>query len=478
MSFTNRTFLLSYVLLWACGAPTPGPVYSGAMHSSDALRDDVSTVLTTLEEAYGPKALIVPVAWQRLRRQLEALEVDPMSNERFCDVLGSVLTEFRDPGLFVTLEPGANERCHAEDVSGHSAGMPSGGVASADNFATGDALYEVRRQGQTTLIGVRHFAPRDDPGWEGMPVFDVNAPAILLDLRGAGGTDPRALLDRIWGMTEGRRVGFPLRNVVRAEGSLADAARGRAEALGSGSRRDSAVWSELVGPPRPSYTPQRKPAVAVLIDSGCEEACQLVARVLETWGDATIVGTLSTANSVLRDDPGVVLLPQTGIALHFQTTAYVLNWAIDFQGDATWRTRPVPGQAADESLEGVVRALNYRASTTRRVEELAEVVARPCAEEATFNSRNAMPPTVRERVFGDYDASVEQSVTVTMDLPEAAAREWLGGCPGVHLAESSTEPDGSTFLHLESRPSFMELSRILGHEATRALMIHNLPLVR
>ncbi|MFT5358942.1 MAG: hypothetical protein ACI9KE_006183 [Polyangiales bacterium] len=356
--------LLTVLILSACASPIRAPSYPG-----DTLHEDVSTVIATLEDAYASKALIVPVAWQHLRRHLESLDITSADRERFCDVMGSALTEFRDPGLFVTLEPGddVSARCHAADIAGHVEGLPSDGSHGGENIA-GDSLYEVRREGQTTLIGVRHFAPRDDAGWESFPVFDVRAPAILLDLRGAGGTDPRAVLDRLWGITQGRQIGFPLRRVARAEGSIAEAARARAAAEDRHTRRDPEVWNELVGPPRLSVPHQPQPFVSVLIDAGCEEACQLVARVLEIWADATIVGTLSTRSLVSRDEPGIVILPETGIALHFPTSAYLLNWGFVGQG-AAWRTRPAPGRAADESLDGVLRTLNYRVSTTRRVEE-------------------------------------------------------------------------------------------------------------
>ncbi len=460
-----------------CGAaqrPLTGPALA-----HDDVRADLAEIADALETAYGPRALRTPETWASMRAELDALAAEPMDRRRLCERVGGVLTRLIDPGLFVS-ESVAGERCLDPD-RGTSGGYPrAGGSLGANVASASSAPFEASEREGVLVLAVRRFEPATDPGWVSLEAVPIeSAPGVLVDLRGAGGSDPRGFMPALAGLLR-KPVPPPLRAIVRAEGALADRLRAAAAAAGQISRRDAEVWAALVGEETPPAVPAsaRPPRpMTVLLDRGCEEACQLVARSLATWAGAEVVGELSTETPLVTDEPALLALPRTGLFVHFDTTTYVPAEAIErMEGLALlWQTGH--GEMDDmlpHALASLAAAVSLRADLAR----FAATPPAPCGDAPAVATEEALAPEARARLSGRLSADEPQVLTATLALEPEAAQAWVSGCPGlVPHAAFRVGRDGPSLVLLERTMSFEALSRLLASDVVRHVSIdHDAPL--
>jgi hypothetical protein len=458
-----------------------------------AVREDLAVLVRALDAAYAPRVFTTIDTWRMFRTELDALATHEQDPHTLCARLGGVLTRLTQPALYAT--PGdSNARCLNNE--GSSGGYPYEGLRVGDNVAASAArLYALRAEPvdpAVTVLGIRRFEPRDAPGWEGFAAATetaVHATGLVLDLRGAGGSDPTAALPLVAALA-GRADLHPLRAIERREGADVDALRAvYAASHGGPERRAIEPWRALVGdegmpemPPTPS--PDAPPArpVRVLVDQSCGEACELVARMLHAYARAEVVGLVGAAHRLAVDEPGLVVLPHSGVRVYVPTAVYVLNPRIGrVTGDrGSWYDRrgygasasagtPVPDALAS-TVEGVRGVLEARA----RVARWDHAQPRACGEYPAVAREQDLPADARARLNGGYLTNQAMEITVTVDLPATRAAAYLGGCPGVAASYAYGQDGATFFLHADS---FEALSRVVQSEAVRAVSVQPQPVI-
>lgn len=453
-----------------CGAaqrPLAGPAL--ARPDVDA---DVAALVDALETAYGPRAVHTPETWAGMRAELGAIASEHVDRRRLCERIGGVLTRLTDPRVFVS-ETVGGERCLDPD-GGTSGGYPRPGASLGTNVAsTTSAPFEASVRGTVLVLAIREFTPASDPGWAPLASVPFDAPGVLVDLRGARGSNPRGFAPALAGLL-GQPVPPLLRAIDRAEGEAADRLRAAATDAGVLPRRDADVWAALVG----TETPPALPATArpprpmmVLVDRGCEEACQLVARALATWAGAGVVGQLSTETPLVTDEPALLVLPHSGLVVRFDTTAYELAAAIEpMQGLALlWQT----GQGEmDDLFPSALAALTDAVALRADLARFAATPPAPCASAPSVATPEALAPEAQARLSGRLRADEPQILSVTVALEPEAAQAWVTGCPGLvaHTA-FRVGRDGPSLVILERTTSFEALSRLLVSDVVRHVAI-------
>lgn len=467
----SRTVALTMMALaLGCGGaqrPLTGP----ALARSD-VEADLAAVADALDTVYGPRALHTPETWASMRAELTALSAETMDRRRLCERIGGVLTRLTDPGVVVA-ETVGGERC-LDPERGTAGGYPRAGASLGTNVASASsAPFEVRVEDGVLVLGVRRFEPPSDPGWAALASAPLDAPGVLVDLRGASGSDPRGFFRALAGLL-GHEVPHPLRAIVRSEGETADRLRAAAIDAGLRARRDRDVWAALVGSETPpAIVPGARPPrpMTVLIDHGCEEACQLVARMLATWAGAEVVGELSTETPLVTDEPALLVLPRSRLTLRFDTAAYVPAPAIErLEGLALlWQTGDgTMNDVLAPQLAMLAETLHLRAELAR----FASSPPAPCASLPTVATPEALSPEARARLSGELRADEPQILSATLALEPEAAQEWIAGCPGL-VAHSAFRAgrDGPALVILERTTSFEALSRLLAADVVQRVAI-------
>ncbi|HEX7702211.1 MAG TPA: hypothetical protein VF403_15845, partial [Kofleriaceae bacterium] len=74
----------------------------------------------------------------------------------------------------------------------------------------------------------------------------------------------------------------------------------------------------------PAATAHLTPTIIVLVGRGCDSACELVARVLETYTKATVFGGVLQTGRLGHDDPARMVLPHSRLSIYFFATRFVL----------------------------------------------------------------------------------------------------------------------------------------------------------
>nr|HEX4316850.1 hypothetical protein [Kofleriaceae bacterium] len=173
-----------------------------------------------------------------------------------------------------------------------------------------------------TVLTVRDFSRE----W---PALDLDrlarATAIVVDMRAATGTDPRPLLPWLERLT-GRAPFTPLREIDRPK--VLDPYVAAYAARYASDARDPAVWTKLVGA-MPAARGGATTPIAVIVGDGCGAACELIARSLVTYANATLYGQVLQAGRLDRDEPAVFVTPHSKIEVYFRATAYFLNADIE-----------------------------------------------------------------------------------------------------------------------------------------------------
>ncbi|MFN0250576.1 MAG: S41 family peptidase [Kofleriaceae bacterium] len=240
---------------------------------------------------------------------------------------------------------------------------------------------------------VRDLSDGANPAWAtlaGELAKVANAPGIIVDMRGAFGGDPRPLLPWLKTIT-GRPDLAPLREIRRPAQLDPYVAAYDARYLKEG--RDRAHWTPLVGPARTG--PTVKTPIAVLVGRHCESACELVARVLETYANAIVIGGVGRSGRLDRDEPAMVTLPSSKAEIYFHAAEYLLATDIEAKTGPTnewWLRR----RAEPVDYDGTAIAER----------ELLRQIASPapvsCAGFVAYKDRKRFPEPLRKKIHASF----------------------------------------------------------------------------
>lgn len=364
-------------------------------------------------------------------------DLAPLSRRELCGVIGSMLGPLHGTTAQLPDEPG---RCVSWNVKVSRGALrfeaaDQGANLALDqnaNFLLDDAQQSV------PVLAIRRFASPDDPGWNGLDGASetlLDAPAVLLDLRGATGDDPRAVWPLVETWTGGRPLA-PLHAIVRRGAAMPDTLRRDYLASGGRPERSQEIWRSLVGPAPPLPPGDGLPdrSITVLVGPGCESACQLVAHTLETYARAGVVGDVNREPSLVLGGMARVVLPGSGIEVSFPTTAYLPHRgrarhereAVDWH--VPWREKP-----ARDALPDARKGLEHAVALHRRLARWAHEEPTACSLLPTRSSWHDLPPAVRRRMSSPWAAGEPHTITVYLELPLDRASAYVGGCPGIEV---------------------------------------------
>jgi hypothetical protein len=499
------TRAISLALVWlfvasGCGARSPRPLVvdpdapvvsvertpgdrSRAL-GDDAVARDLAVVLDVLETEYAGRVFVTPETFASTRRALEEITRRSHDVGSLCDAVGSALTRLIDPGLYVSADADASRRCRGDE--GTAGGLEYPGVRVGEGIAReGTSALALRFDDEperVAILGVRAFVPASDPSWSGAEETlraALSARALVIDLRGARGADAAALAPLL--ATFSRDA--PLAAIERAETSRAGAMRAAADAL------DLAESADVGASLSPFTTALSSPAagadmkrdVVVLVDHACEEGCELVARHLATHADAAILGQVAWTHRLPRGEPGVIVLPDSGLRVVVPLRAVTVSAALAHRtGDrGSWFDRRGYGRGGDvvpqpDLLPGAIEAVRTRARHRARVTRLLEGSLPDCAALPRAASLSALSDAHRQRLDA-FASSLERShdATIFVDLPQAQASALVGACPGLRIVGAyALGPPGldETGVHVVFR-DVLDLTRPLSAEAVRRIEV-------
>lgn len=435
---------------------------------------ELRLVEETLDAAY-PRALMTEDAWRSARKRLRSVrEHEAMTAARFCEVLGSAVARVHDVRVFM---PDGKAACldYELGIPAHAVERPA---ADAGPNSAGDRRFglETVRRGRDTVavLGVSAFEP-PGPAWAG---FDeavkstLQADALILDLRGARGRDPRAALPLLRALT-GLKALPLLKAIDRSDAPEVEALR-RPFAAG---HRDRAVWRGLVGALPPAPKAPRRPAhvATVLIGPGCAEACQLVARTLERYAHIGVIGELPRFGpSLVAGERAQVVLPRTKLRVELPTAAYVLAEGLARYPSMSKWWRHGRGTTKDRDvLEPAIDNLLSTLERYRRIDRWKDRDPPACATLPTVEDWRSLPPAARKRTSSGWPSP--RVVTVWLHLPLERARAYVAGCPGVTVSGGGYEVNETAHLTVHAA-RWSDVARLAHSEALVGISIeHDLP---
>ena len=260
-------------------------------------------------------------------------------------------------------------------------------------------------------LTIRDLSNADAPAWRGFadavrPL--ASARAVILDLREATGSDPRALLPWVSELTGD--VGAPLRAIERPPTADRFVASYAARFTDGG--RDPALWRTLLAPLAAGS--HRTQPLEVIVGAGCESACELIARLLEAHAGATLLGGVRTSGRLARDEPAMFVLPHSQTQVYFHATRYVLSTAIEAATGPSDAWHALSWDDVDEPVPGSYVAFAVRDLTRRLAGGWPRCDALPERD-------------VASTAIGCEDG---RTIVVTSDAPPSAMRRLLATCGG------------------------------------------------
>lgn len=436
---------------------------------------DVAAAREAIVKGYAGRVFNTPATWASFLKELDAIPGRRHTRRSLCDAIADAITRLTKPSLFVM--PATGKRCGRRQTRG---GMTYTADNAGINVAAGDtrlyALFEQHRP-HIAVLGIRKFAPPDDNGWQGFATAvqtTAGADAIVIDLRNSTGDDPRGALPLVYELAHSREL-RPLRSVEVRTGSVAKRLRAARRKRYSAYRaRDPQVWKQFVGKEptgeanRADGIRQRGPdeaMVKVLLGGGCGPACELIARMLQTYAGAQLQGRVGWVGRLALDDVGVVVLPASKARLYVPTAAYVLNPRIRSAGGLAggWHnmrfgshaTKPYDGLG--RALPGLRQQLRWRADERRWLTRTPP----PCASFAAVDDYDALPAPARKRLNARRLPRRSYRIQAVLHLPPEKAAAYVRGCPGLKVGyhRAINRDERSTSVSIRSA-TFRALTRL------------------
>ncbi len=463
---------------------TPSPAPDAPLADDDVVHD-LALVIDVLEHEHEGRAFVTPDTFASLRARFGEITRRSHTAQSFCDALGSALTSLIDPSVRVSLDRDLAHRCRGDEGTG--GGIPYGGSRMGEGIAAQAApLHAVRveiAQVPVVVLGIRAFASEDDPAWADLGISLAAAQstnAVVIDLRGARGSDPWALASLLAAFTSDA----PLTELHVSSTPRGVAMRAAARELGLGEPASVEPALRRLAqpfPPRAIPLAEIKRDIIVLIDDACEEACEVVARVLQTHARAQVFGQVSWQHRLSAGDPGVLVLPHTGVRLAVPLRAVLVTREIGrVTGDrGSWFDRRGYGgldapTEHDDILPSAVRQVAERAARRARIARLSEAPVPDCATFPRAASIESMPIEAQHRLenLHSHEAS-SRALDVWVDLPPLSASQLLRTCPGLHVM--SVTPIGEpglqqTIVHV-TYDELLDITRLVVPEAVSRILL-------
>jgi len=317
------------------------------------------------------------------------------------------------------------------------------------------------------MLAVHDLRSADDPAWRGFGEAAQGLAAkrgLVIDLRDAVGADPRPLLPwvaRLAGKAELR----PIRAIERPV--AADPYVRAYQTKFTDHGRDPAIWSALVVT-APAATATRQP-IEILVGPQCEAACELIARTLETYAGAVVIGGVTKAGRLARDEPALLVLPHSQTSIYFHATRYLLAAEIEAATGPTeeWHALthgdPVPFppevaakfQPVSDYASFAIRELEYRIAHPAGWPRCdATPTTAPVADTPKLQGASTLQsPRV-------CDAGYE--IVIFSDAPPSVLQRYLATCSPA--AELSGFAPGEFFLRAPARPTAALMAQIAASE--------------
>jgi hypothetical protein len=309
------------------------------------------------------------------------------------------------------------------------------------------------------MLAVHDLRDADDPAWQGFAAATAMLAkdrALLLDLRDAKGADPRALLPWLAELT-GRAEIKPLRAIERPPTADRYVAAYRARFADRG--RDATIWSSLVArdDDRSSGAGSTKQPIAIVVGGACTSACELVARVLETYAGAIVIGGVTRAGRLARDEPAMFVLPHSQTSVYFYATRYLL--AADIEA-ATGPTEEWHALLAGDSPD-----VDYTAFAIR---DLEQRIAHPGGWPRCDALPSSIVDTPKLRGLGILarQCPIGYEITIQSDAPASVLERFFSTCWSRPDASSSP---GFYRLRVLANPTPDLLSRIAASELVESV---------
>lgn len=333
-------------------------------------------------------------------------------------------------------------------------------------------------------LAIHDLRNADDPTWAGFADATralAKAGGFVVDLRGAVGADPRAVLPWIAELTGGGAL-KPLRAIERPAAADPYVAAYRARFTDRG--REPAIWAALVGDG--GGPPRVKPSqpIAVIVGHQCESACELVARLLETYAGAIVIGgVVPTAGRLARDEPAMLVLPHSQTSIYFNATRYLLAADIEAATGPTEEWHAIGGDGLDDPTSRPKPPYPVVDFTTFAIRDITQRLAHPEGW-PRCDSLPAAPASPASQASNDtaklrgvawlaYGCPVGYEITILSDAPPSAVNRFLSTCS--QHAEATTYVPGLHMLRVPQRPSAVLLSQIAASELVNTVMVECQP---
>lgn len=329
-------------------------------------------------------------------------------------------------------------------------------------------------------LAIHDLRDADDPAWRTFTAATrelAKARGIVIDLRGAVGADPRAVLPWIAELTGGAPI-KPLRAIERPAAAAAYVAAYQARFTDRG--RDPAIWRELVAE-RPA-APRSRPAqpIAIIVGRQCEAACELVARVLETYAGAIVIGgVVPTAGRLARDEPAMFVLPHSQTAVYFHATRYLLGTDIEAATGPTEEWHAIRGDALIDPATNPEPPYPVMDFMTFAVRDITQRLANPAGWPRCDAESAPAAPTDSAKLEGlrylanDQLCPVGVQVLIYSEFPRTAVGRMLSTC--TPQAELYSYVAGLNYLRLPEKPTAALLAQIAGSELVTKVTVECRP---
>ncbi|MEO8548998.1 MAG: hypothetical protein ABI678_03475 [Kofleriaceae bacterium] len=285
----------------------------------DDMIEDIAFLEHAMDEAWPAQVTSTPEYARLLRdRARELPRGGGKSTEAFCDELAEA---YRSAGFVVAFD---GERCGSPRVH---PGPPIRAAIPADRN------YAWHRDGAVGVLAIQRFAPPQDPGWTGFPdaLHELAATGVaVIDLQAATGDDPRVGFGVLAALGLETFTRNPPRPMVARDTPLAEVVRRNHQKLHpDATARPRALWQGFsaaaairAANPLPITRPAPAVKIAVVVGTGCDRACQLIASLAQFQMLVELASTTGVEDQLNGDEPGTLRLPHSGLEVTFPTVAY------------------------------------------------------------------------------------------------------------------------------------------------------------
>jgi hypothetical protein len=326
-------------------------------------------------------------------------------------------------------------------------------------------------------LAIHDLRDANDPTWTGFRDATrelAKARGLVIDLRGALGSDPRAVLPWIAELTGGGPL-TPLRAIERPAAADPYVVAYRARFVDHG--RDAKIWGALVG--EGEAPPRVRPSqpIAIIVGHQCESACELIARLFETYAGAIVIGGVAPAGRLARDEPAMFVLPYSQTSVYFYATRYLLAADIEAATGATEEWHAIGGDGVDDPATRPKPPYPVVDFTTFAIRDITQRLAHPegwpRCDSLPVSTASTETAKLRGVAFLTMACPVGYEITISTEVPGSALNRFLSTC--APRAEAHSLFAGLYWLHMPQKPTVALLSQIAASELVTTVMVECQP---